>query len=105
MPKMGRFLNCFTGKNQLLFRESKLFYHGIQYLKNTLHPRWEVRQILKIALFFGQTPYNFNLCNCLINPVTNKFYFGILVRVANETGCESRTNDDKIYSARTPLSF
>ena len=27
--------------------------------------------------------------NSLINLVTNKFYFGILVRVANETGRES----------------
>ena len=32
---MGSFLNRFTGKNQFLFHESKLFYHGIQYSKNT----------------------------------------------------------------------
>ena len=38
--------------------------------------------------------------NYLINPVTNKFYFGILIRVANETGCESLT--DKIYWRERP---
>ena len=57
-PRMGRFFNRFTGKNQFLFHKSKLFYHGIQYPRK-YHPplppppppnsRWEVRQIKKIA--------------------------------------------------------
>ena len=33
--KMGIFLNRFTGKNQFLFHELKLLYHGIQYPKIT----------------------------------------------------------------------
>ena len=31
--KIGRFLNCFIGKNRFLFCESKLFHHGIQNRK------------------------------------------------------------------------
>ena len=46
---MGSFLNDFTGKNQFLFRKSKLFYHGIQYPNNTPIHRGKVRQIMKIA--------------------------------------------------------
>ena len=86
--KMGAFLNRFTGKNQFLFHESKLFYHSIQYPKNRPRPRWEVRQIMKIALFSVKLLINLTCRKSLINPVTNKFYFGILIRVANETGCE-----------------
>ena len=49
---MGRFLNRFTGKSQFLFRESKLCHHGIHYPKMyPPHPRWEVRQIIKVAFF------------------------------------------------------
>ena len=89
---MGRFLNRFTGKNQFLFHESKLFYHGIQYSKQHPSPRWEVHQIMKIALS-SVKPFTTLTCrNSLINPVTNKFYFEILIRVANETGCESLTD-------------
>ena len=51
--------------------------------KNTIRTRWEVRQIMKIALF--RSTYR----NSLIYPVTYKFYFGILMRVANEISCES----------------
>ena len=86
---MGSFLNRFTGKNQFLFRESKLFYHGTQYPKNTAHPRWKVSQIMKIALFSVKPLITLTCHNSLINPVTNKFYFRILIRVANETGSES----------------
>ena len=51
-PKMEHFLNDFISENQFLFHESKLFYHGIQCSKNiSPHPRWEVCQIMKIALF------------------------------------------------------
>ena len=83
---MGSFLNGFTGKNQFLFRKSELFYHGIQYLKNTPYPRWEVRQIMKIVSFLVKPLITLTGRNFLLNPVTNKFYFGILIRVANETG-------------------
>ena len=53
------------------------------------HPRWEVCQIMKIALFSVKPIITLACRNSLINPVTNKFYFGILIRVANETGCEN----------------
>ena len=86
---MGRFLNRFTGKNQFLFLESKLFYHGIQYPKNTPNPRWEVSQIMKIAPSWVKPLITSTCRYSFINPVTNNFYFGILIRVAHETGCES----------------
>ena len=86
---MRRFLNRFDSKNEVLFYESKLFRHSIWYSKNTSHPRWEVRQIIKNALFSVRPLIILTYRNSLINPVTNKFYFGILIRVANETGCES----------------
>ena len=57
--------------------------------KNTPDPRWEVRQIMKIAHFSVKSLITLSCHNSLINPVTNKFYFGILRRVANEAGCES----------------
>ena len=57
--------------------------------ENIPHPRWEVRQIMKIALFSVKALITLTCRNSLINPVTNKFYFGILIRVANETNCES----------------
>ena len=75
---MGRFLNRFTGENQLLFPESKLFYHGIQYPKNTPRPSWEVRQIMKIALYSVKALITLTCRNSLISLVINKFYFGIL---------------------------
>ena len=86
---MGRLFNRFTGKNQFPFHESKSIYHSMQYAKNTLHPRWEVHQIMKIVHSLVKPLITLSCRNCLINPVTNKFYFGILIRVANETGCES----------------
>ena len=61
---MSSFLNRFTGKEQFLFRESKLFYHGI---KNTPHPRWEVRQIMKIAFFSVKPLINLTCCNASVN--------------------------------------
>ena len=88
---MGRVLNRFTGKNQFLFRESKLFYHGVQYPKKYPHPRWEVRQVMKIALFSVKLLMTLTYRSSLINPVANESYSGILIRVANETGCESLT--------------
>ena len=94
---MGRYFNLFSGKNQFLFHESKLFHHGIQYLKNTSHPRWEVRQIIKIAIFSAKPIITLTSRYSSINPVTNKSYFGILIRIANETGCQSLIdNDDNI---------
>ena len=60
--------------------------------KNTPHSRWEVRQIMKIALFSVKLLLTLTCSDSLINPVTNKFYFGMLIRVANETGCESLTD-------------
>ena len=53
------------------------------------HPRWEVCQIMKIALFSVKPLITLTCSNSLINPVTNKFDFEILIRVENETGCES----------------
>ena len=82
--KMGRFLDCFTGKNQLLFHESKLFHHSIQYLKITVHPRWEVRQIMKIVIFSVKPLITSTCRNSLIYLETIKFYFGILIGIANE---------------------
>ena len=44
---------------------------------------------MKIVLF-SVKPFTTLTCrNSLINQVTNEFYFGILIRVANETGCDS----------------
>ena len=76
---MGRFLIRFTSKNQFLFHESKLFYRGIQYPQKPLHPHWEVHQIVKIGPFSVKP----------LITLTNKFYFGVLIRAASETGCES----------------
>ena len=61
----------------------------VSSIKNTLHPRWEVRQIMKIVLFSVKPFITLTCRNSLINPVTNKFYVGILIKVADETGCES----------------
>ena len=85
---MGRFFNCFTGKNQLLFRESKLFY-GIQYPKECPPSTLESTSNHENCPFLVKSLINLTCRNCLINLVTNKFYFGILVRAAEETGCES----------------
>ena len=57
--------------------------------KITHHPGWEVRQIMKLALFSVKPLITLTCRNSLVNPVTNKFYFGILIRVANEADCES----------------
>ena len=94
---MGSFLKRFTREDQFLFHEWKLLYHGIHYKKTPPppfppHPRWEVRQILKIAPFSVKPFITLTCRNCLINPVTDKFYYGILIRVANETVCESLTD-------------
>ena len=69
--KRGRFLNHFTGKNQILFHESKLLYHGIQYPKKYL--RWEVHQIMKITHFSVKPIITLTCRHSLIDPVTNKF--------------------------------
>ena len=76
---MERFLNSFTGQNEFLFHESNQKHH----------PRCEVGQIMKIAPFPVKPLITLICRNSFINPVTNKFYFGILVRVANEAGCQS----------------
>ena len=57
---------------------------------NILHSHWEVHQIMKIA-FISVKPLTTLTCrNFLINPVTNKSYFGILIfGLEDETGCES----------------
>ena len=90
--KRGHFLNRFTGKNQFLFQESKLFYHGIQYTIKWRHSHWKVRQIMKIAHFSVKSLVTLTCRNSLINLVTTKFSFEISVRVKNETGCGSLTD-------------
>ena len=90
-PKKERFFNRFTVKKQFLFHESKLFSHGIQYPNRYHNPRWEIRQTMKIT-HFRSTLITLTCRNSLINPVTNKFHFGVLVRFTNETGCESHTD-------------
>ena len=60
--------------------------------KITIHPRWVVWQITKIALFSVKPLITLNRRDSLINPVTTNFYFGILIRVVIETGCESLTD-------------
>ena len=91
---LGRFLNRFTGKNQVLFHKSK---HPIY--KNIPHTRWEVYKKYP-PYTLGSTsnhdhencPFSvkplvtLTYCNSLISSVTNEFYFGILM---NETGYES----------------
>ena len=89
MEPKGAFRNQKWGifKNQFLFHELKLFYRSIWYPKNH-PPSMKSTTSYENFPFFGQTPYK---CD-LINPVTNKFYSGILIRVANETGRESLTD-------------
>ena len=85
---MGHFPDRFTGKTQTLFHESKLFFIIVSSIQsNTLHPRREVSQITKIAPFSVKPFITLSCRNSSINPVTNEFYFGILTRSANETGC------------------
>ena len=59
-PKMGRFLNRSTGKNQFLFRESKLFLM-VSSIKKLLPSTLESTSNHESCPFFGQTPYNFDL--------------------------------------------
>ena len=89
MEPEGLFLSYFTGKKQFLFHELKLFYHGIQYTRK-YHPYTLGSTSNHENCPFSVKPLITLTCrNSLINPVTYKFYFGILMRVANETGCES----------------
>ena len=85
----GAFLYSFNSKSQFSLYESKLFHQSTKYPKNTLHLRSEVRQIMKIGLFFIKPLITLTCNNSLINPVTTKFYSAILIKVANETGCQS----------------
>ena len=78
----------FMGKKQFLFDESKLFLSWHPVSKKYPHPHLEVRQIMKIASFSAQPLINSTCRNSLINQLTNRFYFGILIRVENETDCE-----------------
>ena len=84
-PK-GHFPNRFTGKNQFLFRESKLFYYDIQYLKE--YPLESTSNHENLT-FSVKSLITFTCRNSLINLVTNESYFGILIWVAIETYCES----------------
>ena len=86
---MGSFLNRFTGKTSFYFMNRNYFIMASSVQKYP-HPRWEVRQIMKIAPFSVKPLITVTFRDSLINPVTNKFYFVIFkMRVANETGCES----------------
>ena len=76
-------------RNQFLLYESKLFCQSIRYSNNTIHPRWDVSQIMKIGHFSVKPLLNLTCCNSLISLVTYKVYFEMLARVANETGSES----------------
>ena len=91
MPKIGRFLNRFTSKNQFLFHESKSFYDCIQYTKNTPPPPSTLGSTSnhENCSFLAKSLITLTCRNFLINPVTNKFYFGILITVTSETGCEN----------------
>ena len=85
---MGVFSTVLPVRTSFYFMNRNYFIIGSMY-KNTLHLRREVHQIMKVVPF-SVKPLTTLICrNSLINPVTNKFYFGILLRVANETGCES----------------
>ena len=57
--------------------------------KKPIHVGKYAGQIMKNAFFSVKPLITLSCRNSLIYPVTNKFYFGILVRVANETGCAS----------------
>ena len=57
--------------------------------KNTLHPRCEGCEIMKIAHFSVKPLITLTCRNSLINPATTKFILEFLMRVANETICES----------------
>ena len=82
---MGDFLNRFTGKNQFLFHESKLFYDSIQYTKKYPLSTLGSKSNHENCPFFSVKPLITLTCrNSLTNVVSNKFYFGILIRVTNE---------------------
>ena len=85
-PKMGSFLNRCTGNNQFLFHESKLFYHSIQYPKKYHPSTLGSMSNHKNCTFWVKPLITLTCRNFLINLVINKFYFGILIRVASETG-------------------
>ena len=48
-------------------------------IKKYPHIRWEVRQIMKIAVFSVKPLITLTCRNSLINPMTNEFYFGISI--------------------------
>ena len=80
-------------RTSFYFVNRNFFNQSILYPKSTLHSRWEEHQIMKIALFSVSPLITLTCRTSLINPVvTNKFYFGILIRVASEIGFESLTH-------------
>ena len=62
---------------------------SIEKIPPPSRPRWKVLQIMKIVHFSAKPLITLACRNSFINQVTNKFYFGILLRATNETGCES----------------
>ena len=95
----------FTDKDPFLFHKSKLFIMASSIQK---YPPIHVGKYVKSRKlpFLVKLLITLTCCNSLINPVISKFYFEILIRVTNVTGCESliEMNDDKVSQGRTSLS-
>ena len=76
-------------RTSFYFMNQNYFIIASSIQKNIFHPRSEVYQIMKIAIFTVKPLMTLTYHNSLINPVADKFYLGLLIRVANETSCES----------------
>ena len=69
----------------LYFMNRNQFIEASTIHNITLHPRWEPPKTMKIAVALVKPCITLTCCNSLINPMTNKFYFRFLIRMANET--------------------
>ena len=90
--KWGVFLTVLPVRNSFCLMNRNYSIKASSIQKIALLPRWELRQTIKTAHFSVKPLTTLTCRNSVINPVTHKFYFVILIRVENETDHESLTD-------------
>ena len=78
-PKWGVFSTILLVGTSFYFMNRNHFIKATSIQNYTLYPRWEVRQMMKIALCLVKPLIILTCRYSLINPVTNKFHFGIVI--------------------------